>query len=347
MSFSKDTRHNTLNGILFVALFSLASVQIAGLEILQQLQISPLLVGMIVGIFYANTLRSHMPQEWVAGLHFCSKWILRTAIVFYGFRITFQNIFEVGLEGVIISFLMVSLTFIFGYLVGVKILKLDKDLTILISSGASICGAAAVLATEPVVKAEPYKTAIAVATVVLFGTIAMFLYPFIYNLGYIPFSEQEMGLYIGGSIHEVAHVVAAGNAISPEVGNNAVIVKMIRVMMLAPFLVILGIWLSKCKETMIAAKNQNETISKSKIIIPWFAVLFIIMAGFNSLNIVPSSAIEIINNLDNFALTMAMTALGMETSLSKFKNLGAKPFYLAGILFLWLIFAGFSIVWLF
>ncbi|WP_024953717.1 YeiH family protein [Sulfurospirillum arcachonense] len=334
MAFSKQNRQNTLNGLLFVALFAMAAMYISDFAFFKHLSISPLIIGITLGIIYANTLRNKLPQEWIGGINFSTKTLLRTAIVFYGFRVTFQNIAQVGIEGILTSVLVVSLTFFIGYIVGTKILKLDIDTTILVTAGSSICGAAAVLATEPVLKSEPHKSAIAVSTVVVFGTIAMFLYPFLYQTGFLDLTPTGMGIYIGGTIHEVAHVAAAGNTLGTEVSNNAVIVKMLRVMMIAPFLIFLGLWLSKKKST-----KQN----KSKITIPWFAIGFIGVAGFNSLALLPNTLVQDINALDTFALTMAMSALGMETSFKKFKGVGFKPIYLATILFAWLIVDGYYI----
>jgi uncharacterized integral membrane protein (TIGR00698 family) len=334
MAFSKQNRPNTLNGILFVALFAVAASYIAEFPFFQHLGISPLIIGIILGIAYANTLRNHLPQEWTPGITFSTKTLLRTAIVFYGFRITFQSIAEVGISGVVTSALIVTLTYFLGYFIGVKVLKLDRDTTILTTAGSSICGAAAILAVEPILKSEAYKSAVAVSTVVVFGTIAMFLYPFLYQAGYIDLNATGIGIYIGGTLHEVAHVVAAGNTLGAEISNNAVIVKMLRVMMIAPFLIILSIWL---------AKKSTNLSSKTKITIPWFAIGFIGVAGFNSLDLLPHNVVENINALDTFALTMAMSALGMETSFEKFKKVGMKPIYLATILFIWLIFGGYYI----
>ncbi|MDD3342156.1 MAG: YeiH family protein [Sulfurospirillaceae bacterium] len=335
--FQKEHRQNTLNGILFVALFAMSATYLSDFPLFKHLGISPLIIGIVLGMVYANTLRNKLPKEWVAGIIFSTKTVLRTGIILYGFRLTFQNIETVGLAGIFTSIMVVSSTFVIGYFVGTKILKLDKETTILTSAGSSICGAAAVLATEPVINAEAYKSAIAVSTVVVFGSIAMFLYPFVYHLGIVPLSPEAMGMYIGGTIHEVAHVVAAGNAIGSETAEPAVIVKMIRVMLIAPFLLVLGFWLSK-------AALKGTTKHKTKINIPWFAVFFILVAGFNSFHLLPDVAITKINALDTFLLTMAMSALGMETSVNKFQNVGMKPLYLAGILFLWLIFGGFYIV---
>ena len=294
---------------------------------------SPLIIGIVLGMLYANSFRAKLHKSYESGIIFSTKTLLRGAIIFYGFRLTFSDISQVGISGVIVSVLIVSLTFIIGYFVGVKLLKMDRDTAILTSAGSSICGAAAVLATEPVVKAQAYKTAVAVSTVVLFGTISMFLYPFLYKSGIIELTPEAMGVYIGGTLHEVAHVVGAGSAISKEVANSAVIVKMLRVMLLAPFLVILGLWLS----------SKSKSNGKTKVMIPWFAIWFIVVAGFNSLNLLPKNIVTTINTLDTFALTMAMSALGMQTSFEKFKQAGLKPIYLATILFFWLVFGGFYI----
>ena len=346
MPFSQEKRKGTINGILFVAIFAAAATMISDIEFVKALGISPLVIGIVMGIFYANTLHNQTPSEWAGGITFSGKKILRFAIVFYGFRITFQQIAEVGIEGFLVSLIMLSTTFILGTWAGFKFFGMEKDTSMLISSGASVCGAAAVLATEPVLKAEEHKTAIAVSMVVLFGTISMFLYPVLYTAiiepatGFLHMSPKEFGIYVGGTIHEVAQVVAVPASVAgapADMANSAVIVKMTRVIMIAPMLIILGIYLS-----YTAKKTGGET-SAVKLVIPWFAVYFIGMAGFNSLSIVPSNIVDIINEVDTFLLTMAMTALGMGTRFAKFKGLGLAPVYTAGLLFIWLVLGGFVI----
>lgn len=324
-------------GLVFVGLFAFISVLISKLEIFQNYHISPLIIGIILGILFSHTFRSKLPDSWKAGIIFSTKTLLRTAIVFYGFRLTFQDITDIGVAGVVSSFLIVTLTFIIGMFAGIKVLKLDKETTILTSAGSSICGAAAVLATESVIKAPAHKSAIAVGTVVLFGTISMFLYPYLYSIGFYSFTEQEFGLYLGATLHEVAHVVAAGNSISEEVANFSVIEKMLRVMFLAPFLIVISYYITQ------VAKSKKEESSKSKIVIPWFAFLFITVAIFNSFDLLNHQTVNVINEVDTFFLTMAMAALGMETHYNKFKDVGMKPIYLATILFFWLMIGGIPI----
>lgn len=336
--FLSQKSMNTIKGVMLVALFAVSATYLAAFDVFEQLAISPLIIGIVLGMLYGNMLRKSFPMHWQSGIVFSTKTILRAGIVFYGFRLTFQDVVGVGFSGILLSLLVVSTTFIFGCFVGTKLLKLDRDTSILISAGSSICGAAAVLATEPVVKAQPYKTSIAVATVVVFGTISMFLYPFLYQSGFLALSDEAMGAYLGGTLHEVAHVVGAGFAINEEVANTAVIVKMLRVMLLAPFLIVLGIWL----QSKISTMKNNDNSPKASIAIPWFAVGFIAMVAFNSLNLLSAHIITQINVFDTFALTMAMTALGMETRIEKFKGIGFKPIYLASILFFWLLLIGYA-----
>jgi len=346
MAFSPENRKGTMSGIIFVAIFAAAATSIAKISFIHNLGISPLVIGIVLGIFYANTLHQHIPSTWGTGITFSGKKILRFAIVFYGFRITFQQIMAVGLSGFTVSLIMLATTFLLGTYLGVKAFKMDRDTSMLTAAGGAVCGAAAVLATEPVLKAEGYKTAVAVSMVVLFGTISMFLYPVLYASiiepaqGFLHMTPEQFGIYTGGTIHEVAQVVAVPASIpgSPEImANSAVIVKMTRVIMIAPMLIVLGIYLS------MQAKKSGKAGGKLQLVIPWFAVYFIGMAGFNSLDLVPHPIVGVINQIDTFLLTMAMTALGMGTIFSKFKGLGLAPIYTAGSMFIWLVIGGFIV----
>lgn len=336
--FSRENALHTIKGILFVSLFAIAATYISNLAFVKKLGFSPLIIGILISMVYGNTLRDRLPQKWLMGILFSAKFILRTAIIFYGFRITFTDIASIGAPGLLQSVIMVTTTFLIGSFIGIRVFKMDRDIVYLTSSGGAVCGAAAVLATESVLRSEPHKSVIAVSTVVLFGTISMFFYPVLQKSGVLPFDQPHYGIYIGGSVHEVAQVVAAGNAIGPEATNTGIIVKMTRVMLLGPMLIILGLFLTKKSREKIAAKEESR---KKKVVVPWFVFGFILVAGFNSLQLVPKPAVDVINTVDTFMLTMAMCALGMETNFSKFKAVGAKPIYLAAVLFVWLLGGGY------
>ena len=332
-----EKRSSMLHGVLLITLFSLAAFYIGDMGFVKSLSFSPMIVGIILGMLYANSLRNNLPDTWVPGILFCSKRILRIGIILYGFRLTFQDVTAVGLPAILIDAIIVTVTVCGGVLIG-KLLKMDRSIALLTSVGSGICGAAAVLGAESAINTKPYKTAVAVSTVVIFGTLSMFLYPVLYRNGVFDLSPELMGLFTGSTIHEVAHVVGAGNAMGQGVSNTAIIVKMIRVMMLVPALLVIS-WTVARNLTKRDAAEQ----AKGKITIPWFAILFLVVIGFNSFNLLPASLVEWINQFDTFLLTMAMTALGAETSFDKFKKAGAKPFLLAAILFVWLIGGGYCL----
>lgn len=331
-----ETHKSMAHGILLIALFACAAFYIGEIQFLKDISFSPMIIGIILGMLYANSLRNNLPETWVPGIQFCSKKLLRLGIILYGFRLTLTDIFEVGVSAIVIDAIVVTVTILGGVWIG-RMLKMDKETALLTSVGSGICGAAAVLGAESTIRTQPYKTAVAVATVVIFGTISMFLYPILYNSGMLGLSPQEMGIYTGSTLHEVAHAVGAGNAMGEQVGGVSVIVKMIRVMLLVPVLLVLAVWAARRVKT--AGVEGGE--AKGKIAIPWFAILFLVVICFNSLNLLPEVFVDAINYFDTFLLTMAMAALGAETSIEKFKKAGAKPFILALVLDVWLIGGGY------
>lgn len=326
-----------LHGVLLVTLFSCAAFYIGDMNWVKALSLSPMVVGIILGMLYANSLRNSLPETWVPGITFCSKRVLRFGIILYGFKLSFQDIMAVGLPAIIIDAIIVTVTICLGILIG-KLLKMDRSIALLTSCGSAVCGAAAIMGVDGAIHPKPYKTAVAVATVVIFGTLSMFLYPILYRAGSFQLSPDQMGIFAGSTIHEVAHVVGACNAMGTAVSNTAIIVKMIRVMMLVPVLLVIAFFVAKD-----AARRNQTGEEKAKITIPWFAILFLMVIGFNSLGLLPEKIISFTNVFDTFLLTMAMTALGTETSIEKFKKAGFKPFLLAGILYCWLIGGGYCL----
>lgn len=321
----------SIPGLLLIVLFAAVATALSTLPFFQHLSLSPLIVGILIGIVFANTLGRYLPEEWRSGLKFCSKRILRIGIIFFGFRLTLADVAQVGLSAVALDIFIVCSTIGLGLLVG-KWLNMDKETTLLTSSGSAICGAAAVLGAEATLKSEAYKTAVAVSTVVLFGTLSMFLYPVLYRNGFFPLSTHEMGLYTGSTVHEVAHVVGASNAMGKEVAEVAVIVKMIRVILLVPVLLVFS-WSAR-------SRSENVAPDQRGLVVPWFALLFLLAIALNTLLSLSPAVTEPIKTVDNFALTMAMTALGCETTIDKFRQAGWRPFVLALVLYLWLVFGG-------
>ena len=334
---------DSLKGFLVIAALSLAAWYISLLPAVKALSFSSLIIGILLGMLYANTLRRRQPSSWDGGIKFCSKRMLRLGIILYGFRLTFQDVVAVGPKAVLIDCIVVVVTLLLGVWLGRR-LGLDRETTLMTSTGSAICGAAAVLGAEPIAKGKPHQTAVAVSTVVIFGTLSMFLYPIMYRMGLSGVLDtQQMGVYTGSTLHEVAHVVGAGNAMGSEIATDSLIVKMVRVMLLVPVLIAMS-WL--------LSRRGGAVAEKRSINVPWFAFIFLLMIAVNSGMHSAfdgeawfATALKMTEVVSTFMLTLAMTALGSDTSIDKFRQAGAKPFYLAGALYVWLVVGGFALAY--
>lgn len=319
-------------GLLLAGALAAVGLWLASVPTVQGWGISALTAAILLGIVAGNTVFPRIAAQAGPGVDFAKSTLLRTGIVLYGFRVTFQDILQVGVAGLVIDALIVASVFLLAVWMGTRWFKLDRETSMLIGAGSAICGAAAVMATEPVVKAQAHKVAVAVATVVVFGTLGMFLYPALYPhlVNALGISEHAYGVYAGSTIHEVAQVVVAGKAIGESAASVAVIEKMIRVMLLAPFLLILSARIGS------SAEGQD----KPKLMIPWFAVLFIAVSLFNSLHLLPVAWVAVIVQLDTVLLATAMAALGLRTHVGAIRQAGMKPLLLALCLFAFLLIGG-------
>jgi uncharacterized membrane protein YadS len=295
---------------------------------------------------------------------FARSTLLRAGIVLYGFRISLHDIGAVGWPGLLIAAAMVALTFCTALYVGTRWLGLDRQTAALIGAGSAICGAAAVMATQPVVRGEEHKVSIAVATVVVFGTLSMVAYPLVFP--YLGLSEHTFGLFAGSTIHEVAQVVAVGDAIGPAAANAAVVEKMLRVMMLAPFLMVLSFQAAASANR--AAKNAATGAATglatglamgaatgatngaagfrqccSQVRVPWFAVLFIAVSAVHSLGVLPRELVAGLVQLDTLLLATAMAAMGLRTSVASLRRAGVQPLKLGALLFVFLTVGGYVV----
>ena len=191
-------------------------------------------------------------------------------------------------------------------------------------------------------RGQAHKVSVAVATVVVFGTIAMFAYPLLYP--YLGLSEHAYGVFTGSTIHEVAQVVAAGRGVSESAAATAVIEKMLRIMMLAPFLLVLSsLERGQHHEAHHGAVPAAGHAQRAPIVIPWFAVLFVVASAVNSLQILPAAMVSALINVDTVLLATAMAALGLRTHMGAIRQAGVRPLLLAAMLFAFLLFGGYAL----
>ncbi|OWP52158.1 YeiH family protein [Pseudomonas nitroreducens] len=320
-----------LPGALLCLAIAFGSRQLMEIPALQHLGLGSLTLAILIGLLAGNLGLARFGSI-RPGIDLSRQQLLRLGVVLYGLRLTFQDIAALGPAALVIDVLMVASTLTVAWWIGERWLKLPRESALLIGAGSAICGAAAVMASSPVLKARAEHTAVAVATVVLFGTLAMLLHPLIYAaLPNLFGSEQAFGVFTGSTIHEVAQVVAAGRAMDPAAADAALISKMLRVLLLAPALLILG---------RIGSAEVAEPGARRKLHIPGFAVFFLLVTGLRSLGWVPQSWLAPLQQLDDVMLGMAMAALGLATRLGDLRKEGPKPLLLGAGLFVFLLVGG-------
>lgn len=328
-------------GLLLTAAVAGASMLAVTLPWMQAHGLSALTLAIVLGMLVGNTVYPRIGGACGPGVGYAKHWLLRAGIVLYGARLTFQDIGHVGAEGLLIDLLVVCSTFALAWWAGTRWFGMEREEALLIGAGSSVCGAAAVMAAEPVVRGRAAQVAVAVATVVVFGTVSMFLYPLLYEIardaGWSWASERAYGLFAGSTIHEVAQVVGAGHAVGQQAADSAVIVKMVRVILLAPGLVLLSALLAR-------GKARGQTADEAvRIVVPWFAFGFIGVIALHSLPVWPQPFVGAVVGVDNVLLAMAMAALGLTTHASALRQAGLKPLLLAALLFGWLLTGGLAI----
>ncbi len=326
MSVLKTSAHLS-SGILLSLLASLAVWWGASLAWNRSLHLSPLTLAILAGMLLGNAIPARFLDGLHPGLRFAQQKILRFGIILYGLRLTLNDVFRLGPGALSLDAAVIASVVLAGCWLGTRVFKLDPDTALLVSAGSGICGAAAVLATDRVIDSESHKASIAVATVVVFGTIAMFLYPFLYPL--TGFTERQFGIYTGATVHEVAQVVAAGRAVGLVAGDTAVVTKMLRVLLLAPVLLLVG------------RVRRTGTGPSRSISFPWFVLWFGVVIAAQSLFTLPAGVRSGLIEFDTVLLGSAMFALGVGTRWSQLSRAGTRPLLLAAVLFAGLVGGGF------
>jgi uncharacterized integral membrane protein (TIGR00698 family) len=303
--------HPLVPGVLMSAVVAAAATFLAD-HYQAPVMLFALLLGMAV-----NFLAVEGPCK--AGIEFTARAVLRVGVALLGMRITFSQIAALGWHPVVLVLVSVVVT------IGVSMLAARamgfKTLFGLLTGGATaICGASAALALAAALPPDPGKERATLFTVIgvsALSTLAMIVYPMVVRqLGLDPL---QAGMFLGGTIHDVAQVVGAGYGMSPETGDAATVVKLMRVAMLLPVIV--------CA-TLIARARLGGQGGKRPPMLPWFAVAFVVLAAVNSTGWVPSPVQGFANDLSRWCLVIAISALGMKTQLKELANVGLKPIVL-------------------
>lgn len=275
------------------------------------------------------------------GIEFCSRAVLRFGVALLGARITAAQIVGLGWEAAITVVGALASTMLCGLVIG-KWLGITRAQRVLSAGAVAICGASAALAISAVLPREKEGdrfTLMVVVTVTIMSTLAMVLYPLIARMLHL--SPDLAGLFLGGTIYDVAQVVGAGYTLGQQTGDIATIVKLFRVSMLAVVVVIVSTVFKKTREQALADAALGRAPTKQALV-PWFLWLFIAMVLVNSLGLLSLPLQAGLNDISRACLVSAIAALGMKTSFSQLARAGWRPIALIAIETLWL--AGFVLV---
>ncbi|TRC77296.1 YeiH family protein [Mesorhizobium sp. WSM4307] len=288
---------------------------------------SPMILAVVAGMVYSNVLGT--PAHAKAGIAFSQKRLLRFAIVLLGFQLTLGQVVSIGAGGVGIVAATLGATFLFTVTLG-RLIGVDAKLAQLIAAGTSICGASAIVATNIVTDARDEDVTYAVASITLFGTVAMLAFPLLAPA--LGLDQHAFGLWAGASIHEVAQVIGAGFQNGTQSGEIATVAKLTRVAMLAPTVIALG----------LMARRGSRDQSAARPPMPWFVAAFVAVVALNSLVTVPAEVKSAMALATTIMLTMGLAAMGLQADISQLRSRGLRPLALAFCAFLFI--GGFSLM---
>lgn len=272
------------------------------------------------------------------GLDVMAKQILRIGVALLGLRITLDQVIALGWKPLAMVVLSVALTIAVGIVLA-RLMGFKAFFGLLTGGAVAICGASAALALSAAMPNHPLKERATLFTVIgvsTLSTLAMMLYPLIVHG--LNFSEQDAGFFLGGTIHDVAQVVGAGYSISTATGDTATLIKLLRVAMLVP-VIVLASWMTA---RYMTTQKVNDAPVKRPPLLPWFAVAFIVLVGIRSTGVMPPLVIDIGKGASQWCLVGAMAAIGMKTHLKEVVAVGWKPVLLMVIetVFLAILFYG-------
>ncbi len=299
--------------------------------------VSGLVIAIVVGIVWRNS--APWPQALAPGVAVAAKPVLRVGIVLLGLQLLIGDVRGLGVWVIVGVTAAVGLTFWATMAVGRR-LGLSPNQRLLVASGFSICGAAAVAGTDAVTDSEEREVATAVAMVVVFGTAMIPLMPALGALS--GFTPEQTGLLIGLSTHEVAQVVAAGGIAGSGALAVAVTVKLARVLFLVP--VLAGIAWSRRRGEAASGTAVGAEQKKRPPLVPLFVLGFIACVALRSTGVLPEPALEAAHLLQTLALSTAMFALGLNVHVKALLEVGGRPVALSAVSTLVIVLIGWSAV---
>lgn len=299
-------------GLLVAALVAMAAAFLGG-----HYKGSMLLFALLLGLALHFLSED---QRCAAGIQFASSTVLRIGVALLGLRLTIDHVVTLGWQTVLALMVSVGLTIALGLLLA-RLFKVGSNLGVLIGGATAICGASAALAISSVLPRSASlerDTALTVVGVTTLSTMAMVVYPIITQ--WLGFDSVMAGQFIGATIHDVAQVVGAGYSLSQSAGDAATITKLMRVAFLMPVLVVISLVVRAHMAKSIGAERTVKTP-----LLPWFAVVFLVLMLINSTGWVPSLIQAAASDVSQAFLVLAIAGVGLKTSLQEVTQLGWRP----------------------
>ena len=301
------TTYRLAPGLFVLAALAFVAQWIAG-GLGEPLSRNPVFIAMLCGLLVGNVFG--YPEALRPGIDFTKRYLLRFAVVLIGFRVTVRLLPDLGLVPVAIATIELALVLVIVNWVASRVFKLDRDLSLLIAGGSAVCGAAAILSIAAMTRARTQQTGMAVTLITLFGSIALLIYPIAFLNSWMPgIDDEQYGVFVGASIYELAQVYGSSYAVSEMALNTATLVKLIKVLMLVPLLLVLK----------YTRRGGDRAV---RVPFPWFIVGFIAVMLFNSSTTLHPALRNTILEVDLFLFLMVMIAVGLDTRLSRLREEG-------------------------
>jgi uncharacterized integral membrane protein (TIGR00698 family) len=288
----------------------------------QWTSVSPLTVSLLIGALVGNL--GLIPSACEPGLKFASRHILRTGIVLLGFQLSFSEVAQLGGRGFLAVISVVTVTF-FGTQYIARLLGVSPGLGLLTATGYSICGVSAISAMTGAIDGDEEDATYAIALVTLFGSISIFALPALGHL--MNMSNIRFGMWAGSSVHDVAQVVASATTYSHQALAPAVVVKLTRVVLLAPLVAIYGYRHSQSQKHEVPHEHPH-TGSQRVSLLPMFIVLFLVAVSVRTTGAISADLLANLKHLEKIFLALALVGLGAGVNIKKLRLLGSRPIIL-------------------
>jgi len=276
-----------------------------------------------LGVLIGNL--SVIPRSFAAGQKFAAKKVLRFGIVLLGTQLALKQVIDLGGRELIVVVGVVALTFLGTLWLGPR-LGVSKSLSLLIATGFSICGASAVAAMDGVVEADEEEVTYAIALVTLCGSLAIVLLPLLRNV--IGLSDPQLfGSWVGASVHDVAQVIATSSTGGDSAVHAATVVKLSRVVLLAPLVASVSIWVHRSSSGLVA---KAKKVDKTRVsVVPLFVIGFLVMIAVRTTGIIPENLLSKIKTVEQVCLASALVGLGSDVRITRLIKVGGRPLLLA------------------